>query len=1088
MRRSLRQTVRAVGVIAPMVALASFAAAGDGAGETNRSVHIIAGNGSFNVSAVVPAGHQGGASAGIDASERISETGRKASSRINPENVIPLYYYNGDMKVPVDLALDELRVELKDNGQNGMTTMRNAAILPGVVRTESVRNAERVADFQIERAANREELQSQADLIRTQLGAERVEAVLYHAEVAERGAETRMSLTNEIAVRLAPGTNAAAFAAEYGLTVKRAIEFSPDTYIFQTDGMDLVGSILVANMMVEEDSRVEFATPEIAKQRTPRLVPNDPQFTSQWHLRNTGQVTGAVAGNDVNIVGAWDLATGAGVNIAIVDDGVQVSHPDLSANAKTAIDIDINGGDSDPSPGASDAHGNSCAGIAAAKGNNGVGVTGAGFNAGIVGVRVISAPATDSQEAQAMQHQVNPANAADRVHVSSNSWGPSDTGTILETFGPLAKAAIENGIANGRGGKGTIYVWAAGNGRCSIDNIGKDGWASSRYTIAIGATGPNGTFSYYSEPGSAMLVNTGSSWGTCTAQAGGTTTTDVTGSAGYGSGDYTSTFGGTSSATPLAAGIVALILERNPNLGWRDVQHILANTATRNDSANTGWAQNGAGKWFNHAYGYGRINALAAVQAAGTWTNLPAEATPLTASETANAAIPDNNATGLSRSLTISGASDFKAEAVEVTVNITHTYRGDLEVFLTSPSGMTSRLMEVHNDGGDNYSNWMFTSVAHFGENPNGVWTLKIADRYAGDTGTLANWTLKVNGYRSGGGSTPTPTATPTPTPTATPTPTPTATPTPTPTPTATATPTPTPTATPTPTPGSGALTSGVPVSDSVAQGAWDYYTITVPSNATQLVVAMTGNNDADLYVRRGSAPTSTAYDFRPYLGGSAETVTANSSSTPALVPGNTYHIGVYGYSATASSYTLTATVTTGSPTPTPTPTPTATPTPTPTPGGTWTTLVNSSFETGDDGWTDGGTDCVRYTGSTYAYSGTAAMNLQRDGTDATITSASNLNLSGRTQCRVKFFFYAVGMENGDDFWLQVSTNGGSTYTTLGTYTAGTSFQNGQFYSVDQTYTPSNFTFGASTRFRIRCDANSTADDIYVDLVTVEVQ
>ena len=156
---------------------------------------------------------------------------------------------------------------------------------------------------------------------------------------------------------------------------------------------------------------------------------------------------------------------------------------------------------------------------------------------------------------------------------------------------------------------------------------------------------------------------------------------------------------------------------------------------------------------------------------------------------------------------------------------------------------------------------------------------------------------------------------------------------------TPTATPTPSPTATSTatasPTPAGGTLVSGTPVSDSVAQGAWDHYTIYVPSNGTQLQVVMSGNNDADMYIKRGSQPTSSVWDFRPYVGGSAETVTINSSSSPALVPSNTYYVSVYGYSATTSSYTLTATVTTSSATPSPTPSPTATATASPTPSAT---------------------------------------------------------------------------------------------------------------------------------------------------------
>lgn len=179
--------------------------------------------------------------------------------------------------------------------------------------------------------------------------------------------------------------------------------------------------------------------------------------------------------------------------------------------------------------------------------------------------------------------------------------------------------------------------------------------------------------------------------------------------------------------------------------------------------------------------------------------------------------------------------------------------------------------------------------------------------------------------------------------------------PTPSPTPTPTPSPSPSPTASPSPspTPSSGGLTSGVTISDSVANGAWDHYTIYVPSNATQLQIVMTGNNDADLYVKSGSQPTASSWDFRPYVGGSSETVTINSSSSPALNTGVTYYISVYGYASATSSYTLTPTITTSSatPSPTPSPTPTATATSTPT-GGDMTSGVTISESVAYHSWT----------------------------------------------------------------------------------------------------------------------------------------
>jgi kexin len=293
----------------------------------------------------------------------------------------------------------------------------------------------------------------------------------------------------------------------------------------------------------------------------------------------------------------------------------------------------------------------------------------------------------------------------------------------------------------GRGGKGVIFTWAGGNGG-SGDNANYDGYANSRYTIAVGASGASGEKSSYSEEGSCILVNAPSSYA-----SGAITTTDRTGSAGYSTGDYATDFGGTSSACPLAAGCIALMLQANPNLTWRDVQTILANTSTKNSPTDAGWITNGVGRQFNHKFGFGRVNATAAVAAASTWVSLPAEATPLSATETATISIPDNNATGITRTRTLTAPAGFVTEQVEVTVNITHPYRGDLEMFLTSPAGTVSKIAATRGDSSDNYSGWTFSTVASWGENPSGAWTLKIADRFASDVGSLTSWTVKANGY-----------------------------------------------------------------------------------------------------------------------------------------------------------------------------------------------------------------------------------------------------------------------------------------------------------------------------------------------------
>jgi subtilisin-like proprotein convertase family protein len=194
--------------------------------------------------------------------------------------------------------------------------------------------------------------------------------------------------------------------------------------------------------------------------------------------------------------------------------------------------------------------------------------------------------------------------------------------------------------------------------------------------------------------------------------------------------------------------VVALILSKNPYLGWRDVQHILAQTAQKNDPTDPGWFDNGAGMHFNHSYGFGRVDAEAAVNLAGTWFNVPVNATPLTNNESVITAIPDNNATGISRTLSISAPTGFIVEHVEVVVNVTHTYRGDLQFELTAPSGTVSTLATPRPfDSTDNLNNWMFTSVAHMGEAPAGNWTLKVADLASLDIGQLNSWSITIHGF-----------------------------------------------------------------------------------------------------------------------------------------------------------------------------------------------------------------------------------------------------------------------------------------------------------------------------------------------------
>jgi len=491
---------------------------------------------------------------------------------------------------------------------------------------------------------------------------------------------------------------------------------------------------------------VQGAEVQLASWQIPRTMPTDPLVAQQWHLKFQNQDV-AVANSDIRVENAWLYDStggvkGTGIRVGVVDDGLETTHPDLAANVDLASGKDWNGNDLDPNPGNGDNHGTACAGNVAAPANNSLGGCGSAPEAKLIGMRLIAAATTDSQEAEAMNYLATGTNL---VHIKTNSWGPSDTGSSVEGPGSLTRAALANTTSVGRNGLGTIFLWAGGNGNQADDNSNYDGYANDPHVIAIGASDSLTHQAYYSEPGANL---------TCVAPSGGDTgtlgitTTDRTGKSGYNTsqgtaGNYYASFSGTSSATPTAAGVVALMLQKNPSLGWRDVKEILIRSAQKISSTDSDWSDNSAGFHFNHKFGAGLVDATAAVNLAANWINLPPAISTNVSLTGLPASIPDNTPAGITRTFVVS--SPVRVEHVTLALDITHTYRGDLAITLTSPSGMTSKLTEVHGDGGNDF-HWTFSSVRHWGELSTGTWTLKIADVAAVDTGTLDAATLTLSG------------------------------------------------------------------------------------------------------------------------------------------------------------------------------------------------------------------------------------------------------------------------------------------------------------------------------------------------------
>jgi subtilisin-like proprotein convertase family protein len=631
---------------------------------------------------------------------------------------------------------------------------------PGASRAALAVGAEvlkdRRADLLLRRRfADRKEFQRWSEELSRKDGVKEVRPVYYARPESwsERSEAGRMLLTRTVAATLPAGQDPAVWASRHGATLGGKVSYLPETYLFTVPGP--FDALDVANAMAS--SGAPLALPQFAAQ--PRKVaarklftPTDPLYAGeQWHLKNTGQY-GGTAGQDANVETAWDATKGSGVVIALIDDGVQTNHPDLAAGYLGALSFDFNDNDADPSPADPDPmnpddHGTAVAGVAAARHNNGLGGTGAAPEASIAAIRLISEPVTDSTIGSALSHQNG------SIHIKSNSWSYSGDGTLDDQVSHMLDlAAVTDGANNGRGGRGVIYLWAAGNSAGSNDNTNYDAYCTRRQVLSIGAVDRNGVKSFYSEPGAALFICAPSNGGTPDI---GITTTDRTGGVGYDSGDYThantaSGFGGTSSATPLAAGVVALILASNPQLTWRDVQHVLVRTARKNDSGDPGWFTNGGGRQVNHLYGHGVVDAAAAVALAPRYGLAPAEQVATASSGNIALPIADTATTGVYGTPTthvLNIGTDLKIENLEVVVNITHTYRGDLRVRLSSPSGTTSILaLRRGQDGFQDYSNWQFRSTLHWGESSSGNWTLTVDDGASVDVGTLDNWTLRVYG------------------------------------------------------------------------------------------------------------------------------------------------------------------------------------------------------------------------------------------------------------------------------------------------------------------------------------------------------
>ena len=425
----------------------------------------------------------------------------------------------------------------------------------------------------------------------------------------------------------------------------------------------------------------------------------DPSFTEQWHLFNPYQV-----GHDLNVTGLWlEGITGEGVISAIVDDGIDMYSNDLKDNYFAEGSYDFNDKGEEPRPRLSDdKHGTRCAGEIGAVRNDVCGV-GVAYDSKVAGIRILSKPVSDEDEAASINYGYQ------KNDIYSCSWGPVDDGQHMDAPGILIQRAMVNGVQKGRRGKGSIFVFAAGNGAMAGDNCNFDGYTNSIYSITVGAIDREDNHPYYSESCSAQLVVTYSSGGN-----GAITTTDV------GLDKCSSRHGGTSAAGPLVVGVVALALSVRPELTWRDVQHIMVEAAVPINENSRDWQDTAIGKPFSHDFGFGKVDAYAVVQLAKEWKLVKSQAWMHSPWMLIHKGIPQGNK-GLSSTFEVTKEilkenNLEKIEHVTVTMNVEHTRRGDLSVELISPRGVVSQLSvtrkaDIEESG---YVDWTFMSVAHW--------------------------------------------------------------------------------------------------------------------------------------------------------------------------------------------------------------------------------------------------------------------------------------------------------------------------------------------------------------------------------------
>eukprot|EP00039_Didymoeca_costata_P013719 m.212738 g.212738 ORF g.212738 m.212738 type:complete len:728 (-) comp15857_c0_seq6:1059-3242(-) len=486
---------------------------------------------------------------------------------------------------------------------------------------------------------------------------------------------------------------------------------------------------------------VVWSSLQIQLERARRTLLNldDPLLPQQWYYNENGGTEAPIHFQQASL---WKHGiNGSGVVITIVDDGLSTDHPEIAENYDAMASHNFNprkksdphyGDNNSPYPDESksiNSHGTSCGGVAAGVANNSFCGVGAAFSAKIGGIRMLDGGVTDGIEASSLSWK------PEHVDIYSCSWGPNDDGKTTEGPGELAQKALRDGTSTGRDSLGSVFVWASGNGGQNYDQCNCDGYANNPYTIAVAAVGPMGEHPSYGELCTAILTTTPSrglddSVGLVSSSLHKTCTTN---------------FGGTSAAAPLASGIVALALQVNPCLSWRDVQNLIveASSPILEQEDKTEFI-NGVGKVYSLKYGFGMLSATKLVENSTSWTPVSSRI-KLSATKSAE----KSSVTQYTSSIDLTGCDETgdicvrRLEHVTLTVDMTVSVRGSVVVVLESPQGTLSLLQDERPlDTSKGKFKWTFTTVACWGENPAGSWGLTID----GKSFVMHSWSIAIYG------------------------------------------------------------------------------------------------------------------------------------------------------------------------------------------------------------------------------------------------------------------------------------------------------------------------------------------------------